>query len=438
MDQDLKTFLQYKTISADPSHNDDMIACCNWLKDYLQNLNFTTDIWTTSGHPTLYATHHNASNDAPTVLIYHHYDVQPVDPLEEWTSPPFEPTEHDGIITARGAQDNKGQCYATLTALRTMLANNNTLPVNVTIIIDGEEEIASPGLSTIVVNKSSELQADYLLIADGGIPAINTPAVTLGIRGLVAMTLSLTDTITDLHSGSHGGIVTNPNHALVTLLAQLHDDHGRVTVPGFYDNLTPPSPEEYQHISFEFDDANYNKLFGTSPLGGEDDYSPNESAWIRPTLEINGINGGYTGYGFKTVIPKTATAHISCRLVPQQDPIDISNKIATHIKKLAPPHMKTTITTLPGTGKAVRIPPSSPIVNVVKKAYESLLNTPCKLVYDGGSIPLVHTLANASNATPILIGLGLPDDNMHAINEHYSISRITQGAQLMQTLLNTL
>jgi acetylornithine deacetylase/succinyl-diaminopimelate desuccinylase-like protein len=425
-------FLSFPSISSEPEFKKPLLDCADWLMDYLKALHFKVELWPTSGHPVIFASNLNAGPNQPTLLIYNHYDVQPVDPLELWDSEPFTPTIREGEVYARGAQDNKGQCFYVLQALKYLLKTEKKLPINIKLCIEGEEEIGSQGLSKILQDKKQALKADYLAIVDVGIPHAATPAITLGIRGITTMDVVATGSQTDLHSGSHGGIVKNPIHALVELLASLRDETGKVTIPGFYDEVKEITEEDRKTISFHFDAEDYHKTTGgAAPTGGEIKYTPFERAWIRPTLEINGIQGGYNGEGFKTVIPGKATAKISCRLVPGQEPRHIAELVARHLEKNAPKGIEVKVHLHPGQGKAVRVQPSAAVVQAFKVAYEEVFKKPCEFIFTGGSIPIVTELAEASGSEVLLMGLGLDSDQIHAPNEHFGIDRIEQGIRII-------
>ena len=432
------TFLRFQTISSSNDHKNSMIECSSWLRKFIENIGMKVEIWETAGHPIVFANHMAAGPDKPTVLIYNHYDVQPVNPLEEWISPPFEPTIRDGEIFARGAQDNKGQCFGVLWALKTIMDRDGALPINIKLCIEGEEEIGSPGLSNILNDKSEALSADYLIVADVGIPSIDTPAVTLGARGIITMTITLQGSNGDLHSGTHGGMVYNPHHALVELLAKLRDSSGRIAIPGFYDDVASISEKERALISFDLDQENYKNAFGTAPSGGEKNFSPIESAWIRPTLEINGISGGHSGSGFKTVIPCKVEAKLSCRLVPNQDPDTIGKLVSKFLEDNLPDDITMEIIVHPGVGDPIRTKPDSSIVHAAANAYEEVFKKKCIFVYDGGSVPISSKLAKASNSDVVMMGLGLPDDNIHAPNEHFGAERLEMVAQVFTSLLSKL
>lgn len=425
--QDYYTFLKYQSVSSEPAYRDQVLACADWVANYLKKIGLQVELWPTIGHPTIFAKYDKAGPSQPTLLIYNHYDVQPVDPLDLWHSPPFVPTLRDGQVYARGAQDNKGQCFYVLFALKSLIDQYGTLPVNIKLCIEGEEESGSAGLSGIMRDKQTELQADYLAVVDLGLRQPNTPAVTLGVRGLVTMDVEITGSSTDLHSGSHGGVAYNPIHALIKLLANLRDASGKITISGFYEDVLPLSKNEKANISLEFDLEEYKKTFGTLPTGGEQEYSPLERNWTRPTIEINGINGGYTGTGFKTVIPSKAFAKVSCRLVPNQKPHKIGRLIANYLESNAPEGTRVTVHIHPGGGDAVRADINSEAVKAFAKAYGEIFQRPCEYIYSGASIPIVTELAAACGGEVVLVGLGLPDDGIHAPNEHFGIDRIEKG-----------
>jgi acetylornithine deacetylase/succinyl-diaminopimelate desuccinylase-like protein len=425
--EDYYTFLSFSSISSESEFKQQVLDCADWLKDYLEEMGFKVELWPTSNHPIIYASYLEAGPSKPTLLIYNHYDVQPVDPLSEWSSPPFKPTLREGEVYARGAQDNKGQCFYVLQALKLMLKQNGSLPINVKLCIEGEEEMGSAGLSQILKKRPKELQTDFLAIVDLGLRDAQVPAVTLGIRGLVTMDVEVKGANIDLHSGSHGGIVPNPIHILVEMLSNLRNDKGKITIPGFYDQVLDMPLEERSKVSFNFDLTDYQKTTGAYPVGGEKEFSALERAWIRPTLEINGIYGGYTGSGFKTVIPAKAWAKISCRLVPNQDPHQIGELVANYLRANAPQGVQITINTHPGIGKAVRANASAKIVTAFSKAFEEVFGVPCEFIFEGASIPIVTELAEVCGGEVILIGLGLPGDQIHAPNEHFGLDRIEKG-----------
>lgn len=432
------TFLRFASVSSELSHKKDVVACAQWLEKTLKELGFQVELWESKGHPVVFGSYLHAGPEKPTLLIYNHYDVQPVDPLDLWESPPFEPVVREHQIYARGAQDNKGQCFYVLQALKTYIKKEGKLPINVKICIEGEEEMGSRSFAELLPLKAQELRADYLAIVDLGLAKPHHPAITLGIRGIVCLEVQIQDASLDLHSGAHGGIVYNPIHALVELLAKIHDASGKVTVPEFYKDVEKLSSEEKAELSLHFDAQEYEKEFGTQALGGEQNYTPMERAWIRPTIEINGIAGGYAGPGFKTVIPSIASAKISCRLVPNQQPEKIAEIVEDFLKKNVPTGLKLRVNVLAGGGVAVRTSLQSKVVHAFAQAYEAVFKKPCEYILSGGSIPIVAELAKTSNAEVVLLGMGLPTDRIHSPNEHFGIDRLEKGYLVFSKALENL
>ncbi len=436
--RDYFKFLSFQSVSSEQAYRPQTLACMEWLADYLRQMGLDVQIWPTSGHPVIFASYLQAGPDKPTLLIYNHYDVQPVDPIQLWNSPPFEPTIKKGQVYARGAQDNKGQCFYTIQALKIMLERDKSLPINIKLCIEGEEECGSAGLSGILPAKQKELSADYLAIVDVGTPGPSIPAVTLGVRGLVAMDVEVQGSNTDLHSGSHGGVVYNPIHALAEILAALRDPSGKIAVPGFYDDVAPISERERSQFALHFDSEEYQKTFETKATGGEKNLSPLERLWLRPTIEINGLIGGYTGAGFKTVIPAVASAKISCRLVPNQDPKKIGKLVSEFLKKRAPDGVSVRVQIHPGGGPALRANPSSKIVKAFAQAYSEVFQAPCQYTLCGASIPIVAELAAASRSEIVLVGLGLVDDQIHAPNERFGLDRLEKGFLIISRTIEIL
>lgn len=425
--KDFFTFLKFQSISSEPEYQPEMKKCADWLVNYLQKLHFETEVWETKGHPVIFASNLKAGKDKPTLLIYNHYDVQPVDPLNLWQTSPFQPEIKNGKVYARGAQDNKGQCFYTLQALKHSLLSDGSFPINIKLCIEGEEECGSHGLSSLLNEKSQTLKADYLAIVDLGIKSLDQPSITLGIRGIVTMDVEVTGAKTDMHSGSNGGLLYNPNHALIEILSSLRDANGHITIPGFYDDIHFLSDEENKLISWDFDEEEYFHLFGAAPTGGEKNYLPLQRNWIRPTLEINGISGGYSGAGFKTVIPSLAIAKISCRLVAGQNPKKILSLVKQFLEENCPKGVSVKVTPHAGGGEALSSSPSSQIVQVFKQSYEEVFQKKCIYCYEGASIPIVTELQKASQAEVVLVGLGLSTDCIHAPNEHFDLNRLEKG-----------
>jgi len=425
--EEYQTFLRFPSISSEPHYKQDVINCAQWLSDYLKEMNFEVELWKTNGHPVVFASNLRAGPDKPTLLIYNHYDVQPVDPIEEWISPPFEPQIRDGQVYARGAQDNKGQCFYVIQALKLLQDTTGSLPINIKLIIEGEEEHGSTALAELLPQKKKELKADYLAIVDLVLRRPHVPALTLGLRGLITLDVVVEGSATDLHSGCNGGIVPNPIHALIRLLGNMRDANGSITVPGFYDDVKDMSKEERSAVSFEFDEDEFHKQTGAFATGGETGFSPIERAWIRPTLEINGINGGYSGTGFKTVIPAKAIAKISCRLVPDQEPEKIKKLLKAYLEKNAPAGVKVKVTPHSGHGKPFRVSPNAALVKAFAKAFEEVFNHSCEFIYEGSTIPITVELSKVCGGETILFGLGLTTDQIHAPNEHFGLDRLEKG-----------
>jgi acetylornithine deacetylase/succinyl-diaminopimelate desuccinylase-like protein len=430
--------LSFASISTEADFSSSVIDCANWLEQELKGLGFNVEQWhPINGHPILFATYSKAGKEKPTLLIYNHYDVQPVDPVEAWDTPPFSPSLRNGEVYARGAQDNKGQLFYVLESLKLLIEETGTLPINIKLCIEGEEEIGSPSLNTLLMEKKDALKADYLAIVDLGMRQPQVPSLTLGIRGIVTLDVHVQGSAVDLHSGSHGGLAANPNQALIALLASLHDQDGRVTIPGFYDDIVELTPQEKEVISFHFDPSAYEKESGAKPVGGEKEYLPLERAWLRPTLEINGISGGYTGQGFKTVIPAHAHAKLSCRLVANQDPKKIGQLVANYLMQHSPQGVHISAVVHSGSGKSIKVSPHSTVVKAFSKAFDTVFGNSCEYIYEGASIPITAALAEVSGAETILLGLGLITDHIHAPNEHFGVDRLEKGMLVMaQAIVN--
>jgi acetylornithine deacetylase/succinyl-diaminopimelate desuccinylase-like protein len=434
--KDFYTLLSFKSISTDSNFKSEIISCADWINNYLHSIDFNSEVIETDGHPCVYA-ERIVSDQVPTVLFYTHYDVQPVDPIELWESPPFTPTERNGEIYARGAIDDKGQLFYVLACLKGL---KDKLPhVNIKIIVEGEEEIGSKSLPKLLEDNKEKFKADYLLIADCGFHSLEHPAVTLGCRGMITMELSITESNTDLHSGEHGGIAYNPIHALVELLESLRSkETGKILVPGFYDEVIDLTIEEKKDLQMLINEVQYEQMFGAPPIGGEKGIPFLESAWLRPTIEVNGINGGYTGEGFKTVIPKTASCKLSSRLVPAQNPEKIASLIKKHLESKIPKGLTLSLNIISDSGWPIRLSPNSKLAQITKEAYEEAMDKPCGFILCGGSIPISRELANLTGAEPVFLGFGLPGDNLHAPNEHFGIDRIRLGMMTIGVLLNKL
>lgn len=437
--QSYLNFLKFKSISTQEQYKQDVSNCAQWVKERLENLHFDTEIWETSGHPAVFAQNLKAGPDKPTLLMYQHYDVQPVDPVDEWNSSPFEPTLDKDEVYARGACDNKGQAFYVLMALEMVYENLGHYPLNIKVVIEGEEECGSKGLTELLSIKKKELQANYLSVVDVDIPAPDVPAINLSARGMVSYTLELTGSNTDLHSGIHGGIVYNPLRALSEALSKCYDAKGKVTIPHFYDGVKEYTEQEKQQIYTEFDVETYRKQYQAEPNGGEQDFTPLERSGMRPTFEINGIWGGYNEKGFKTVIPAKAFAKLSMRLVSEQDPKKIHEQFQKHFKSLLPTGMKVHFKLEGELSQAYTCPFDSKIAQAAIFAYNQVFSDKtCQRVMGGGSLPILRLLKEASNAEVLAFGLGLSTDKIHAPNEHFSISRLKKGSLIVAQFLHKL
>jgi acetylornithine deacetylase/succinyl-diaminopimelate desuccinylase-like protein len=424
--RDYFDFLRFKTISADPAYASEMSSCAEWLKKYLEEKSaLKSEVIATSGYPLVYAEDLSAGPKAPTLLIYGHYDVQPVDPLELWKSDPFEPTERDGKVFARGAVDDKGQIFYGITATRA-LKELGALKVNLKLCIEGEEESSSRGLSQSLHKLKNKLQADALLVIDFDQFDAETPALSLGARGMLCLEVELTGSRADLHSGVHGGMAYNPNKAMVQLLSKLWDEKGRIAIPHFYDDVEIASQEEQNRFAFRYDRKSYSKEFGIDAIGGEEGLSLAENNIFRPTLEINGISGGYAGAGFKSVIPAVAIAKLSCRLVPHQDPEKVGKQIEQFLKSQVVPGMKIKVTN-EGGEPSFRGSPDSFLAKAVARSSSEVMGKACKNILSSASIPIVAKMKRELKMEVVGMGYGLPTDDIHAPNEHFDMRRFEFG-----------
>ncbi len=421
-----KDLLRFPTISSHPHARPVLEACATWIANRFLACGCTVEQWTGEGPPVVFATRRSLQENAPTVLIYNHYDVQPADPLDEWTSDPFEPRIENETVYARGAQDNKGQLMYVLCALEA-LCSLGELPCHLKFIAEGEEENGSAALTSLIASKREKLQADYTMVIDVGMRRPHAPAINLGTRGLVNLTVTVRGPNQDLHSGVEGGVAHNPLHALVAMLAALRAPDGAIAVPGFYDDVVMPTDEELTMLSQTFDEKAWEETFGQPPTGGELAFPPLIRNWLRPTVEINGIHGGYGGPGSKTVIPREAVAKISCRLVPHQDPLAIGNAVRSFLLSNTPRGSTAEICIHEGMGKATRTSPHSRGLKTLAKALEMVWGTTPEYILDGASIPIIPKLQEASGGELIVWGVGLPSDHIHAPNERFDFQRMERG-----------
>lgn len=431
-------FLSFPSISTDPEAKDAMKLCSEWVKNYCEKTGLTTRIVPTPSYPIVFAEKIVDSN-APTVMLYGHYDVQPADPLDLWDNDPFVPTMKDGIIYARGALDNKGQAFYVLLLLRALSELNITYPVNIKLCIEGEEESGSEGLATILSDPKIQqmFSADYLLVVDSDIPGENIPGVSLGARGISPLTVTLKGSDVDLHSGHHGGLAYNPIKALVEILAKMWDEKGKIALPNFYDDVHIPHEDELAQFDMDLDRDAYHKNFGIHAFSKHNVKKDLETTWFHPSLEINGICGGYTGEGFKTVIPAVAHAKISCRLVPDQTPEKVAKMLKNFLSTHTPEGMDIHVECLHG-GAPVKINPHSIIVACAMQAYQKIFHHPCKKTMVGGSIPIVANMVKSLGCEPLFMGMGLSEDNIHAPNEHFGWDRMEKGFLVIGEILRSI
>ena len=424
---ELKALLAIPSISALPQHAADVKRCAEWCAGEMRRIGLqNVRLIDTPGNPVVYGDWLGAQG-APTVLFYGHYDVQPVDPLDLWESPPFEATIRDGEIYARGSADDKGQVFMHFKAVEAHLKQNGRLPVNIKFILEGEEEVGSANLDDFVRAHKRELGADVVVITDSPMFDRGIPSICYGLRGLVYFQIDLRGSSTDLHSGSFGGAVANPAFVLAQILAQMKDRGGRIKIPGFYDAVVPLRQEERDAwAKLPFNEKKYKKDFGIPRLFGESGYTTLERTWARPTFEVNGLLSGFTGEGAKTVLPAIAMAKVSMRLVPNQDPNAIAGLFETHVKKLAPKTVELKLTRMHG-GKPWMTAFDNPFVQAAGRAIERGFGKTPVFTREGGSIPVVSTFQEELGLPSVLFGVGLPDENAHAPNEKLDVSNFHNG-----------
>jgi acetylornithine deacetylase/succinyl-diaminopimelate desuccinylase-like protein len=425
---ELKTFLRIPSVSTLPEHVPDVRRAAQFVADSMKTAGLEhIQIIATAKHPLVYADWLHAPGK-PTVLCYGHYDVQPPDPLDEWISPPFEPTERDGNLYARGSADDKGQMYMHIKAVEALLAVNGTLPVNVKFLIEGEEEVGGESVAKFVAENPAKLKADVALVSDTELFAEGLPTLCIGLRGLIYTEIEARGPARDLHSGMYGGAAPNAVFGLIELLAKMKDANGRIQIPGMYDDVAPPTPEEkrsWEHLPFDEKDFLKNEV-GSTQLTGEPGYSALERTWARPTLEVHGIAGGFTGAGAKTVIPARATAKVSMRMVPNQNPERILAAYKKFVADNTPAGIQTEVRVL-SWGPAIMVNPDHPAIHIAASAFRDILGKETVFIRSGGSIPIVGDFAKHLGIPTILMGFGLPDDGLHSPNEKYKVANYYAG-----------
>lgn len=433
----LKDWVAIPSISANPAHAAEVRACANMLVERMRALGLEADVLETGGHPVAYGQWLGAPGK-PTVLVYGHYDVQPVDPLELWHSAPFEATVRDGNIYGRGTVDDKGQVLMHFSAIEAHLKTRGTLPVNIKLVIEGEEEIGSPNFETFLAKNRERLKCDLAVISDTSVFAEDTPSLTTSLRGLVNWEITVEGPATDLHSGYYGDAIVNPIEALARMIAECKDAAGRVMIPGFYDDVVELSAQARAELrTLEFDEKREAQTLGIPEFGGERDRLPLERMWYRPTLECNGIWGGYQGPGSKTIVPSWAKAKLSARLVARQDPSRIKTIVAQFFERVAPAGVRV-IVHADGAVRAVSTSRDHPAVAAAARAMEAGFGKPAVFIGSGGTIGPVSSFDRILSLPQVLIGVGLPDDAIHAPNEKFTLSQFFGGIRTIARLYDEL
>lgn len=430
----LLEFLRFPSVSTQSEHVVDMIACAEWLKQKFLDLGFQADVYQTGGHPAVIArTPHDPAQ--PTILVYGHYDVQPPEPLAEWTTPPFQPSIRDGRIYARGSTDNKGQIMAHILGAGDLLAQGGTLPVNLIFLVEGEEEIGSDNLGPLLERHRVELDCDVIVISDTGMAADGYPTLTFSLRGIAALEFTVHGPSHDLHSGVFGGAVMNPVTAAAHLIASLHDQDGKVAIDGFYNDVRPLLDWEREAAAaLPITDADIRALAGVAELAGEPGFSAIERVGARPTAEVNGMGGGYRGEGTKTVLPREAFAKLTFRLVPNQRPEEILRLAEAHLRAHCPKGVRLEILSGHG-GEPYYVDPNSVYGKASQRALERVFGRRPALMREGGSIPIVTTFKKVLGADSLLLALAAPDCRAHSPNENFPLENFFAGMKLNQAII---
>ncbi|MEO8193884.1 MAG: dipeptidase [Gemmatimonadales bacterium] len=430
MQSELFDFLRIPSVSAKSENNKDVIRAAEWLAASIEKAGLKATIHKTPGHPIVIGEWRGAP-DAPTVLVYGHYDVQPAEPFDLWTSPPFEPTVRDGKIYARGSVDDKGQLFLHVKALEAHLATRGKLPVNVVLIAEGEEEVGSDNLEQFVEAKKDLLACEAVVISDSSMFAPGQPSILSSLRGLAYFEINVTAPSVDLHSGAYGGAVINPATALARIIASMHDENWHVAIEGFYDSVREwPAAVRRQMRELPFDEETFRLETGVKELGGEAGYTILERLWTRPTCEVNGLLSGYTGEGAKTVLPCKAMAKVSCRLVPDQNPVEIMKLMKAHVARVAPKGVEVNVTYHHG-GRPWRAELKGPLYDAARRALATAFEKEPVIVGEGGSIPVVGDFEKVLGAPVLLVGFGLPGENAHAPDEWMAEENFRIGMRAM-------
>jgi acetylornithine deacetylase/succinyl-diaminopimelate desuccinylase-like protein len=432
--EELKGLLRIASISTDETRTDQVVRCAELVSERMQQAGLDTAVYPTDGHPAVYGERLDAPGK-PTLLIYGHYDVQPPEPLDLWRHDPFEPTVEGEYLVARGASDDKGQFYSLLKGVEASIKTRKEVPINIKMLIEGEEEIGSPNLGPFIRKEKERLACDLVVIADSSQFAKDIPAITYGLKGLVYLELVVRGPKKDLHSGSFGGAVANPANVLTRMIAACQGPFGRIAIPGFYDDVRPIEPWESEEFSkLPFDEEEFRQAVGAPRLFGEEGYTTLERKWARPTLDVNGFISGFTGEGAKTVLPSMASAKFSMRLVADQDPEKIAELTRQFLLEIAPDTVKVEILDHHG-AKPVLVPKDGKGIQEAVRAYVKGFGKKPVFIREGGSIPVVNTFQEELGAQSLLLGLGLPDDDAHAPNEKFRIEDYYRGMVMMGELL---
>ncbi|MFB4167050.1 dipeptidase [Virgibacillus sp. JSM 102003] len=429
----LNDFLSIPSVSTDSVHKNDINEAANFLETYLNDIGFDkVEQQDTGGHPLVYAEYNQAGPDAPTVLFYGHYDVQPVDPIDQWKSDPFKPEVRDGRLYARGASDDKGQVFMHLAVFEAYMKTEGKLPLNVKVCIEGEEEIGSENLYRILHDKREQFNADFAVISDSGMIAENQPTILYGLKGFTGIEINVTGPDHDMHSGMYGGAIRNPIMALNHILTSMKNEDEVCTVDGFYDGVEPLTDKERELIK-QVQGEDYRSTAGVSDTVSEKGYTAKEHTMARPTFEINGMYGGYQGEGTKTIIPSSATAKITCRLVPGQDPDQVQQLLEKHVYNVAPSGVKVEVVKEKLSAKAYKVEPNNPLIEKAAKSYTKAFGKETVYVRMGGSIPVVEWIEDIYKMPIVLLGFGTPDDRLHSPNESFPLDSFDKG---METLVH--
>ncbi len=433
--KELFEFLRFPSVSAKSEHKKDVAACAEWLRKHIEDkLGFKAELHPTKGNPIVYAEYMNAGPSAPTVLFYGHYDVQPPEPFELWETPPFDAQVRGDYMFARGVADDKGQVFAHIKGLEALLKTNGSLPINLKLFIEGEEEVGSENLEAYMKENKQRLKADIAVVSDTAQFDKTTPAVTFGLRGLAFVEVFVEGPDRDVHSGGFGGAIANPVNVLCSLVGQLHDKNGKIAVPGFYQHVKTASKwERDQFKKLPYNEAKYKKALGVAALHGEKGFTTYEKTWVRPTLDVNGITGGYQGEGAKTIIPAKASCKITMRLVPDMNPDDICNKLEKYLKKLAPKSVRLKVVKHGGS-RAVTVPTDGPWLEAAGRAIQAGFGKKPVFMKEGGSIPVVGGFKRMLGIDTLLIGFAQHDDCIHSPNERFRVVDFENGCKTAAAL----